>query len=99
MALPPHAVIYYRYKFKGGVHDGMTQTLPHNVIEITVPALPMGWQIHPVQAQKNLQEHGHVFPRDTKFYYYTSTGKTVEGHLVMEMTGYVDNPIPCPGHE
>lgn len=98
MALPPHAVVMYRYHLVGGVYDGQKQSIPHDVMEITVPAVEHGFKLKPDEILANMKAHGHGFPKGTKFSYYTSTGRTIDGHLVMDFTGYVDNPIQTPKH-
>ena len=93
MALAPHAFLMYRYKFVGGVYDGQEQAIPHNVIEITVPAVDHSLRMTVEQAEANMKNHGHGFPKGTQFYHYTSTGKCEDGYLVLQFSGYVENPI------
>ena len=93
MALPPHALVMYRYKLVGGVYDGREEAIPHNVPEITVPAVHPSFKITPEEVEANMESHGHGFPKGTVFYHYSSTGKVANGYLVMSFVGYVKNPI------
>jgi len=88
--LPRHAYLLYRYLLKDGVLDGHRQHLKHDIENIIVP-------VHvdedPLIQEINISNHGHPFPKDSKFYHYVWNGKIDEGHRVMIFKGYVDNPI------
>ena len=86
----------FRYKLVGGVYDGQEQAIPHNVLEITVPSVDPTYRPTPEMVMANMKNHGHGFPKGTRFYYYVSSGQCDKGFLVLQFAGYVDNPIQNP---